>query len=568
MGSTFTQPNRATQAATTYTSAIDSAIAVMSRMSAIFAGHAQSTPDMTVRVDAGVLFANGALNSIAAQSTDTITAPASNNRIDRIVVDEFTGVAEIITGTVAASPSAPDIPVGKLPVCRVALASTTTSITNALITDERTTFLSKRTLRTIASRSKLITDNYVIVKGDDGYILIMDTPTGGSEFTLRDAQELFDGFNITLLNLTDNPLTVYDGVSGNVVKNIGAMQVMTFAVVDTNLSGMGLVWITLSDYTDHKSKVSADDTTPGHLADKIVAGTNITLNVLSGGADETLEIVASGGIDSVSQGDLNVSTQEVSGAVSTTTVSRFSAVSSGGAYILGTKTKHIGGVPAYMIASGHAFPTTTSYVARIGFEAGVAGSGSTGYAQFTYITATRPYDLGDGMVASFVFMIVNPDKSIHQASASVDPPWAHNGPTDIRPMMVERGRKYRFVPKTTSNWEAIKNNPAQREAHLDALVAYERDPVANGNKIEITQQIKQADMPLIPHPYIGRSLLPGQTLVLLDPVSDVMHRALELELSGGPTLLESLHNGDLVFGNAPLSRSTPPGVNAYNVSWR
>lgn len=42
-------------------------------------------------------------------------------------------------------------------------------------------------------------------------------------------------------------------------------------------------------------KVSADDIAAGYLSDKLVAGTNITLNVLNGGSNESIEIVASSG---------------------------------------------------------------------------------------------------------------------------------------------------------------------------------------------------------------------------------------------------------------------------------
>jgi hypothetical protein len=48
-------------------------------------------------------------------------------------------------------------------------------------------------------------------------------------------------------------------------------------------------------FRDEKAKVSAGDTTPGYLGSKIVAGTGIDLTVLNPGADETLEIAATGG---------------------------------------------------------------------------------------------------------------------------------------------------------------------------------------------------------------------------------------------------------------------------------
>lgn len=41
--------------------------------------------------------------------------------------------------------------------------------------------------------------------------------------------------------------------------------------------------------------VSDEDTTPGFLADKIVAGSNVTLDVLNPGGDEKLQINATGG---------------------------------------------------------------------------------------------------------------------------------------------------------------------------------------------------------------------------------------------------------------------------------
>ncbi len=102
-----------------------------------FACRAKATPDMTVQVQAGRLFTNGSLVSQSTQTTGTITAPATNPRIDRVVIDEATGGVSVITGAEAASPSPPAITAGKLPVAQIALATSTTTITDALITDER-----------------------------------------------------------------------------------------------------------------------------------------------------------------------------------------------------------------------------------------------------------------------------------------------------------------------------------------------------------------------------------------------------------------------------------------------
>jgi hypothetical protein len=50
-----------------------------------------------------------------------------------------------------------------------------------------------------------------------------------------------------------------------------------------------------SAVTDEKAKVSSNDTTPGYLNGKLVAGTNITLTENNNGGDETLTISAAGG---------------------------------------------------------------------------------------------------------------------------------------------------------------------------------------------------------------------------------------------------------------------------------
>lgn len=128
-----------TQGGTTYKTAIDNNVFVGKRITDAFAPHAEATPSMKVVIDAGYVFVNQALTEVAQQTTTTITAPASNPRIDRIVYDRVTGVYSIVTGTEAASPVAPAIPQGKNPICQVLLDNSpvTTTITNAIIYDER-----------------------------------------------------------------------------------------------------------------------------------------------------------------------------------------------------------------------------------------------------------------------------------------------------------------------------------------------------------------------------------------------------------------------------------------------
>lgn len=77
------------------------------------------------------------VNATFCQVTGVFTAPGGNPRIDRIVADRFTGAISVITGTPAASPSAPAITSGKAPIAQVLLQTSSTSITNSMFTDER-----------------------------------------------------------------------------------------------------------------------------------------------------------------------------------------------------------------------------------------------------------------------------------------------------------------------------------------------------------------------------------------------------------------------------------------------
>ncbi len=136
--STFVQPNYNTQSGTAYPLNIDAAFAAFPRLAGAFAPHEQATPNMTVRLDAGHIFAGGsALTEVPAQSTGTITAPSANSRKDIVHVDRATGAVGVATGTEAASPVDPAIPAGKVPVARINLTTSTATITNSIIDDIR-----------------------------------------------------------------------------------------------------------------------------------------------------------------------------------------------------------------------------------------------------------------------------------------------------------------------------------------------------------------------------------------------------------------------------------------------
>jgi len=136
---TFVQPDADAQEGTDYKNYLEACFAVLRRLGAAGAAHEQTVPNMTVRLDADMVFKGGTLTEVAAQNTGTITAPVTYNRIDRVVQDQNTGAVSVVTGTEAGSPSPPAIPSGKKPNCQVLLTPSTTTITNQDITDERVT---------------------------------------------------------------------------------------------------------------------------------------------------------------------------------------------------------------------------------------------------------------------------------------------------------------------------------------------------------------------------------------------------------------------------------------------
>ncbi|MBF0270311.1 MAG: hypothetical protein HQL44_17155 [Alphaproteobacteria bacterium] len=139
MTATFSQPDYTTNSnSTAYPLSIDASIAVLARVAAQFAAHEQSTPNMTVRVDAGVIPAFAATPAeVAAQSTGTITAPSVNPRNDIVYIDPSSGAVGVATGAESATPSDPAVPAGKIAIARISLTVGMTEIANVDIDDLR-----------------------------------------------------------------------------------------------------------------------------------------------------------------------------------------------------------------------------------------------------------------------------------------------------------------------------------------------------------------------------------------------------------------------------------------------
>ena len=225
---TFTQPNYLTQSASAYKAAIDAAIAVLNSIGGDFAPHASTAPNMQVVIDAGRIFKpGGSIISIAQQTTGALIAPITNPRIDRVVVDSEDGVYSVLTGTESASPIAPAIPNGKLPVCQISMTVGMTTIANSIITDERTTYgplakLLRMPVEQVNATTSGFTREVLLV--DRGTLFDCDCSNGPIELLLPDSAQAGNGFMIGLIksDTTTNSVTLTPSTTGETF-NDGAL---------------------------------------------------------------------------------------------------------------------------------------------------------------------------------------------------------------------------------------------------------------------------------------------------------------------------------------------------------
>lgn len=214
---------------------------------------------------------------------------------------------------------------------------------------------------------------------------------------------------------------------------------------------------------------------------------------------------------SVDQGTLDVTL----GSASTTDVNGDPIVVTGGLFAFYPQIKassgntcHWGKYNAGASLGAAAWSTSTSFATIMNLST----TAGTGYAQWNYITASPPYDLGDGNVAGFIYLLV--DKvtgDIITVSAAEDPPWFGNIPK----------------PKKETN--------------------------------------KLFGMEKMPHPFPGYDQK-SKMLVMLDPMSDVVKRLFE-EQAEGQGICESIADKRIAVGRK-IVRAVPPGVQAFDVRWR
>jgi len=185
----------------------------------------------------------------------------------------------------------------------------------------------------------------------------------------------------------------------------------------------------------------------------------------------------------------------------------------------------------------------------------VAASGvGTAYHRVRYVTASPPYDLGDGEIPLFIFALMDKSGNVVAMQVCQEPPWAHNGPTTIKPDFYDRrgvGHQLQIM---------VPDDPNDINGMISALDNPEY------RVVEIDQSVKNADMDLIPHPFLDNDLN-MYTPVLLDPVSPITEK-LALMYENDIDVNEVIHRGYITVGNTHLQRKGPRGLLIPSIKWR
>lgn len=220
---TFIDPDFETQLGTQYKTAIDNSLRVGKRIVDAFAPHEHASFGMQVSIDAGYIFDGVTLTEIAAQAISSIPAPSINPRIDRIVIDQLTGLVSRVAGSESASPVPPAIPSGKIPCCRVALSVGQTNIINANITDER------------------LGGGGVIATKEATFAVSVNTGESANSLTrmyvvTNTTSQIVVRISITGVTGGAEPSTTVVDADFTVTHNLGLIQLVTPSLVITSLS--------------------------------------------------------------------------------------------------------------------------------------------------------------------------------------------------------------------------------------------------------------------------------------------------------------------------------------------
>jgi len=224
----------------------------------------------------------------------------------------------------------------------------------------------------------------------------------------------------------------------------------------------------------------------------------------------------------------------------------------------------------YGSAGGNVTTQVLGYTTRMGF--GSTNAANTASIQIRYVQASPPYNLGDGDIPLFIFVTINKTtKKIISTSSAPEAPWHFNGPTNITANRYTNGAGYRErkdMREVPFTYEEALKDPVKLQEYVNAMCT------AKTYLEEITQEIKNRDMPLLPTPRTtifdksGNDITGNTVTVMLDPVCDLAHHLAEMRKHSGFFLGELLHDDYFVIDNTPSGLKGPPGILVPSFRWK
>lgn len=208
----------------------------------------------------------------------------------------------------------------------------------------------------------------------------------------------------------------------------------------------------------------------------------------------------------------------------------------------------------------------------LGFYNSVPSS-RTVYIDERYVTASPPWDLGDGEIALFLYVLMGANGELLGVSVGRDPTWAYHGPTNVTPQRVDRfGKKFRTAKMlVAANGEVLTLAAAKAIDPVLYASYLAGEAQLEEQSIEITTAFKNADMNVAPHPWFTNSakFFENKTAILLDPFGEPIQRLMDIQTEiGASEVRQIIEGGYLKIDNAPLKRCAPQGVTPCRIRWK
>ncbi len=267
---------------------------------------------------------------------------------------------------------------------------------------------------------------------------------------------------------------------------------------------------------------------------------------------------------SITQALLKTTTQELSSTSSSLTGVHF--IFSGGEYSFypqikcsaDTDEQDVDYFVGKLVENG---TSITTYATRLFYE-GTRGS-QIFYGKMRYVQASPPYELGGVDMPHFVFLHVDALGNVISVSSSEDPTWAYNGPTDVRPDLIEfnestkKHEKFKLRKIITPEIRALKKDDP--EAYADAVKNLKE------KKIRITPEMKNADIELFPHPF--GNVAADEKVILVAPDDAIMASIREFALTG-ESINELFHKDHIRIMDSVSMPGSPLGVQMGRARWK